>query len=248
VEKQQVQDKSKSNFDAYVQLQSESYEFITRTVAMHNWLKEAYSLLQEKSSLSADEIYKEWHPAFDQIYRNLFAAFLRPYRAMLHPFGQALETQIENSSPGTIASSWLAAFKLWGEAQSRFLNGIAGALRSYSEESAGAMKDAEEGDIGRLQDLTPMGLLRKITDEETMAYYDSLDQFLGYLGENQFLLPKPLIIHLQKVVSSYPRAYRLAREYQAMFHETWEKSLKRFTSEINKNSGQKIEYEDIRYH
>ena len=44
---QKEKDKSRSNFDAYRQLQSESYWFITRTVAIHNWLKEAYRFPRE---------------------------------------------------------------------------------------------------------------------------------------------------------------------------------------------------------
>ncbi len=242
MEEKQVEDKFKRIFDAYLRLESESYEFIIRTIAMHNWLREAHRLLQEKPELSAEEMYEAWQTSFDQIYGHLFAAFLRPYRVMMFPFGEYLRAQFE-SSPRTSAGTYLGLFRVWGEAQSKFLQGVADAFRSYSQESDKLLEGHEEGAIDKLQELMPMSLMRKIADEETLAYFEALEEFLGYFGESQFLLPKTFILHLQKVVSSYPKAYRLAQRYEAMFRNTWEKSLRRFTLEVKKNTGVVVEFD-----
>jgi BMFP domain-containing protein YqiC len=235
IEEQKVKDKFKSIFDAYLQLQSESYEFITRTIAMHNWLREAYRLLQEQPGLSAEETYQAWQPTFGRIYTHLFAAFLRPYRVMMFPFGEFLRAQTESLTPQTLGDTYLDSFRLWGEAQVRSLNGISSAFQRFSEEDS----------IDAVQELTPLKLMRNIADEETIAYFETLEQFLGYFGESQFLVPKTFILYLQKFISSYPKAYQLAQRYEAMFRDTWEKSLQRFTFEIKKGTGPAVEFKEF---
>ncbi len=245
MEEKGVQDKSKSNFDAYVQLQSESYEFITRTVAMHNWLREAYWLLCEKPGLSAEEMYEAWGPAFERIYGHLFAAFLRPYRVMIFPFGEFLRAQADSFAPGTLANTYLDTLRLWEEGQSRFLRGVASTFQQVGGKSDKTAFGNGNGAIDGLQELTPLGLIGDVADQEGKAYLQMLDQSLGYFSESQFPLPKNLVLHLKQLVSSYPKAYRLAQRHEGMFRITWEKSLKRFTLEIKKTAGQVPEFRDF---
>jgi hypothetical protein len=245
LEGKKVQDKSKSNFDAYVQLQSESYEFITRTVAMHNWLREAYWLLCEKPGLSAEEMYEAWGPAFERIYGHLFAAFLRPYRVMIFPFGEFLRAQADSLALGTLANTYLDTLRLWEEGQSRFLTGVTSTLQQVGSKSDKPASGNGKGAIDGLQELTPLRLIGDVADQEGKAYLQMLEQSLGYFGESQFPLPKNLVLHLKQLVSSYPQAYRLARRHEGMFRSTWEKSLKRFTLEIKRTAGPIPEYKEF---
>jgi hypothetical protein len=201
--------KSISNFDAYVQLQSESYEFITRTVAMHNWLKEAYRLLNEQPGLSADSMFEAWSPAFERIYGHLFAAFLRPYRVMIFPLGEFLKSQAA-FLPGTFANKNLNTFE--------------------------AGFDHVNSAIDGHQELSPLRLIGDTADQDSKLYLQMLEQTLGYFNESQFPLPKDLVLQLKQIASSYPKASRLAQRHEAMFRSTWEKSLKRFTLEIKKTA------------
>lgn len=75
-------------FETYCSLQSESYEFVTRSIAMHKWLEEAFRVLQEKPDLTAEELYQAWQPAFDRVYSHLFTPLLRAHRLMTFPFGE----------------------------------------------------------------------------------------------------------------------------------------------------------------
>ena len=245
MEEQKIQDKSKSNFDAYVQLQSESYEFITRTIAMHNWLREAYRLLCEKPDLSADEMYKAWEPAFERIYGHLFAAFLRPYRVMMVPFGEILRAQADSFAAGTSANTYLDTLRLWEEGQARFLRGVAGTFQQVGSKSEKPASGNGNGDIDGLQGLTPLRLIGDIADQDGKAYLQMLEQSLGYFSESQFPLPKNLVLHLKQLVSSYPKAYRLGQRHEGMFRSTWEKSLKRFTLEIKRTAGSLPEFKEF---
>ncbi len=245
MEENRIQDKSKSNFDAYVQLQSESYEFITRTVAMHNWLREAYRLLCEKPGLSAEEMYEAWKPAFERIYGHLFAAFLRPYRVMIFPFGEFLRAQADSFAPGTLSNTDLDTLRLWEEGQSKFLKGMASAFQQVGSRSDRTASGNENGAIDGLQELAPLRLIGDIADQDGKVYLQMLEQSLGYFSESQFPLPKNLVLHLKQLVSSYPKAYRLAKRHEGMFRSTWEKSLKRFTQEIKKPAGLVPEFKEF---
>jgi hypothetical protein len=240
LEGKKVQDKSKSNFDAYVQLQSESYEFITRTVAVHNWLREAYRLLCEKPDLSAEEMCEAWEPAFERIYGHLFATFLRPYRVMIFPLGEFLRAQADSFGPGTLATTHLDTLRLWEEGQSRFLRGVADTLQQVGGKSDKTASGNENGAIDGLQELTPLRLIGDIADQEGKAYLQTLEQLVGYFSESQFPLPKNLVLHLKQLVSSYPKAYHLAQRHEGMFRSTWEKSLKRFTLEIKRTAARPV--------
>ena len=245
MEKKKVQDKSKSNFDAYVQLSSESYEFITRTVAMHNWLREAYRLLYEKPDLSAEEMYEAWRPSFERIYGHLFAAFLRPYRVMMFPFGEFLRAQADSFAPGTLANTVPGILRLWEEGLSSFLRGVAGTFQQVGGKSGKTASDNENGAIDGVQELTPLSLIGNIADQGGKVYLQMLEQSLGYFSESQFPLPKNLVLHLKQLVSSHPEVYRLAQRHEGMFRSTWEKSLKRFTLEIKKTAGPVPEFRDF---
>lgn len=242
---QRVQDKYKSHFDAYRQLQSESYEFITRNVAIHNWLREAYRVLCEKPGLCSGETHETWGAAFERIYGHLFAAFLRPYNVMMFPFGEPLRTQAESVVPGTLANIYLQTLKLWADGQSGFLGGMAGSFQQSGEKNEKLTPGNGHSSIDGVQELTPLRLIENIADSEAKVCYQMLEQTLYCFKESHFSLPKTLVLHLQKLVSSYPEAYRLAVRYEAMFRSTWEKSLEKFTSEISKGSEPISEFKEF---
>ena len=108
-----VDDKFQDIFQAYSSLQSESYEFIVRTIAMHNWLKEAYRLIEENPELSAEQMYMTLQPSFENVYDHLFALFLRPYRILMFPFGEYTDTIMENMAPKSMAGTYLGLSRIW---------------------------------------------------------------------------------------------------------------------------------------
>lgn len=229
-------------FSSYCQLQSESYEFITRTIATHNWIREAYRLFQANPELKAEELYIAWQPVFDRIYEHLFSPFFRPYRVMLFPLGELWKTQVHLAQAGPKPGSPLDSFLSWGQEQARFLEGLTGIFRYYSSLGDNGRGDARNKDIDGVEGLTPLGLLRITVDEEAAKYLAAIEHFLGDLGENQFMFPKNFILNLHKVVSTFPGAYRTAQKYETMFRETWGKSARAFASRI-KESPAPVEFQ-----
>ncbi|MBI2934000.1 MAG: hypothetical protein HYY29_00355 [Chloroflexi bacterium] len=71
---------------SYCNLQAESFEFITRSVGMHNWLSEACSIFQDRPGLGANELYEAWRPAFERIFEQVFSPLFRPHRLMMASF------------------------------------------------------------------------------------------------------------------------------------------------------------------
>lgn len=118
-------------------------------------------------------------------------------------------------------------FRMWGEAQSSFLKGIADVYQAYSKELQ--IEASEKEDLSaRMRELRPVDLLRNICDQESKVYFETVVKNIEHFGENQFLLPKAFFVHLRDGVSSYSRLYGLWRRYESMLHDGWQKSLGKF--------------------
>jgi len=193
-------------------------------------------------------------PAFERIYGHLFAAFLQPCHMIMLPLeeslraqsGAAADTQNASLSPGTLPGTYLETLKVWTEEQSRFFRGMASAFQQVGERTEERLPGRRhEDDIDGLQDMMPLRLLGNVADKEMRFLFQSLEESLYCFKESQFFLPKSLILHLQKLVSSYPKAYRLAQRYEAMFRSTWDKALRKFAAEIDKGSGPPAEFKEF---
>ena len=229
-------------FDAYLGLPSESYEFITRSLVMHHWLREAFDILRREPELDIEKVLLAWRPSFDQVYNHLFTIFLRPYRLMSSPVAEYLRQPFEMVTPKTLVDSYVDIFKMWGEAQSRSLKGTAAALEKLGGDDGGTNARPDTDVTGQLNELTPFNVLRNVADEQTRSFFETLDQWAQYLGERQFLLPKEFFVRLQEVASSYPKARRLGRKYEEAFHHVWEAALKKFAEEVKKSPGRELEF------
>lgn len=239
-----VDDRLKSIFDGYLSLQSESYEFITRTIAMHNWLREAYRLMQDNPRLNSDELYLAWNPAFKQVYEHLFAAFLRPYRSVVLPFGELMKMQTEHLTVSSVTNTNLSMFEMFSEAQAKFLRGFSGAVQDYSGEVSRFLHAEGGHTIDEFGKVSPLSLAKHIGDEEMKVFFESAGRFFGFLGESEFHLPKALILHLQKLFEIYPQIHELSEQYEGMLEHNWERALKRFTSEIKKE-GPEVDFKQF---
>jgi hypothetical protein len=175
-------------------------------------------------------MYEAWQPSFDRVYGHLFAAFLRPYRGlMMFPFEEYWGLrEIESLIPKELADTYQETFNLWGERWLKLLELVAGSFRRFSGGSSEFTSNE-----------------RQSADEEEPSYSKTLERFLGYFGESQFMKPEAFIVHLQNVASSYPQVHRLYQQYEALFRVTWEKSLKRFTIEIKKAAGSIPEFKEF---
>ncbi|MBI4287003.1 MAG: hypothetical protein HY671_01080 [Chloroflexi bacterium] len=229
-------DESKTVFEGYLNLQSESYEFITRTIAIHNWLTEAYKTMQENPQLTAEELCETWRPAFVQVYRHLFAAFLRPYHMALFPFGESHELQREFLEAKGHADLFQAASQLWIEAPSAFMKGFYGETPTPKKKTRHSLAVNGRTDIDELLTVTPFNLMVKVADEEAKVYLDTLEKIFGTLGEAEFLFPKDMVVHMHKVLSIQPKIYALAEKYESMLQSAWEESLHKFCHEVKKTS------------
>jgi len=170
---------------------------------------------------------------FDQVYQNLFAMFLRPYRVMMSPM-ELVRQPMEMLTPRTVAESYVDWFKLWGDTQARFLKATAEAFQRLGG-GPDKLEGSTDADVtDQLRDVTPLNLLRNLADEGAEAYFATIDQLAEYLGEAQFMLPKAFFVNLREIASSYPRARHLGEKYERMFHDTWERSLRRFAEEVKK--------------
>lgn len=239
-------DKYKNVFDAYLRLQTETYELVLRSVTMQNRLSEAYELVREPPEVSPEELYSRLKDKFEGIYEDAFSMFLRPFRVMMPPGGEYLRVHSGKYAPEYGWEVYMDLFRLWGEAQSNFLKGIVNAYQGYSRESQEEGSE-KEGTVGQRRELGPANLLKNIADEETAAYFTTMGKYIEYFGESQFLLPKTFFVHLRNGVSSYSKMYRLWRKYESMHHDAWEKSAGKFVEGIVKNrtSPAEIEYKDF---
>lgn len=231
---QEQHSKYQQAYQAYLGLPSESYEFIARTISIHRWLKQAFETYQHNPGLSAEETYESWHSVFDQVYNNLFAMFLRPYRVMMSPM-ELVRQPLEMVTPRTVAESYTDWLKLWGDTQARFLKATAEAFHRLGGGPDTLEGSADTDVTGRLGDITPLSLLSHLADEGAEAYFATIDQLAKYLGEAQFMLPKAFFVNLREIASGYPRARHLGEKYEQMFHNAWEQALRRFAGEVGKS-------------
>lgn len=214
---------------AYARLAAESYEFINRSMAMRRALRRAYDRLEKGPGVAgtAEETCPAWRTSFEQVYDNLFAIFLRPVRLFASPAG-LLARPLELPAPSTFADLYAGWLRLIGEAQTRYLRAASNAWRSLSPDVSG-----NDGDLtGQARQPSAANLWRNMVDEGVLAYVETLDRTMSYVAENQFILPKPLFAALHKVMSGYPEVQRAAREYETLFHDTWERALRLLSAEV----------------
>ncbi len=200
-------------FDGFLSLQSESYEFIIRTIAMHGWLWEAYNVFQRRPRPDPRELQEAWRSTFDQLYRHVSAAFLRSTRFV---------TLLPDDLFKTISDSFMGFYRAWGGGVFPPGNGGSNIFNPGAGQSA----------IRNVLDLAPSSVLGKLADEQLKTYLDSLSQFFGYLGENEFLFPKTYFVCLQKLCIIYPRLSSVYRTYETMFQSAWDRSINRFAESI----------------
>ncbi|HXY74304.1 MAG TPA: poly(R)-hydroxyalkanoic acid synthase subunit PhaE [Dehalococcoidales bacterium] len=224
---------SKTSPDSGMQLHSESQEYLTRTIAMHDWLREAYWLLCQKHSLTSEELFETWRPAFERIYGNLFATFFRPYRMMMFPYGANLGNYASPFLFGAPNNPYFDFIRSLGQLQTQFFQGMATASASdriVNNASPQASVSGANADY--------------ISPEEK-AFLDTLEQSLNYFHENHFPLPNNYISNIKQLAANYPKSYRLALKHEGMFRSVWEKSLKLFTVEIKKTGSQVPEFREF---
>jgi len=232
-----------SVYRAYLKLPSESYEFVSRTMAMHGWLRQAYDEFLHYPGLEAGDLYAEWQEAFQHVYENLFAMFLQPYRLLMTPLDYLRQSSQEAPS-GTLANAFIDGMRLWGETENRFLKATAEALHALSGDGGKAAESRDRDITSQLAELSPANILLKVADEGTRAYFETLGQFSQWLGQNQYILPKGLFLSVQAVAESYPRVVELGRKYEAMYRDAWEKSLRMFALAMSRRQ-KPIEFKDF---
>lgn len=241
-----MQEKYKKAFDGYLKLQAETYELVLRNVAMHKRLSEAYELLREKPEISAEEIYSSSKAKFEEIYQELFTMFFRPFKVLVQPYSEILKVRSEAFTPQFWFERYMDLFRMWGEAQSSYLKGMVNVYQGYSKELQG--EGSEKKDLSaQMRELRPVDLLRKMCDEGSKVYFETMVKNIEYFGENQFLFPKTLFIYLRDGVSSYSEMYGLWRRYESMLHSGWEKSLEHFVDVMVKSgkSPAELGYEEF---
>lgn len=244
-EQTEVRKDPRTIFSALLNLQSETYEFILRAMAMDEWLKRAYTMMQERPEWSAERTYEAWRHTFTHVYANLFAMFFRPYRIMMFPLNPFSRDKFESITASSPTSMYLDFFNMWGEAHSRMLKGLASAFENFGNGNGTAFAKVGEPLDPESRELSPIGLMKHIADEQSRTYLETIDTFMQYVGGSQFLLPKEFFAYMQQLISSYPKAYQAGERYEAMLRSTWDKSLKRLAVEIKKAPEEKIEFKDF---
>jgi len=212
-------------------LAAESYEFIARTMDMQQSLRHAFESLELKPETAAEDIQQMWRGSFDQVYNNLFAMFLRPIRLAGSPT-DLLTVPLESITPDKLADGYLSWLKLVSETPARYMKAMSNAFRSTYQGGNAIQMDRDV--TGQTGHATPANLLRNMVDEGAEAYVETFDRMVSFFSENQFTLPRQLLDSLHEVLANYPRQRRVARKYETLFHDTWEKSLSRLAAEIKK--------------
>lgn len=232
-----------SIFDAYLKLQAETYELVLRNVAIHKRLSEAHDLLREKPEMSAEERYSRLKDKFGEIYQDVFSMFFRPFKIALDPYGEFLKLS-KVSAPESWFKRYMDLFRMWGEAHSSFLKGIANAYQSYLKESR---EGDQTGDTAQMKEMRQADLLRNIVDEGSKVYLETVDKYIERLSEDQFLFPKTFLVCMRNWISVYPKMYRLERRFESIFYDGWEKSLNKFVDAMAESGKPpaEIEYKEF---
>jgi hypothetical protein len=217
-------------FESYARLQSETYEFISRSIATHNWLEEAYRVVKGHPQLGGEDLLRACQPAFDRIYTHLFSPLLRSYRMMAFPFAESLVSQLASRTGGVPPASFTDSVMMLAQWQGAYYESLAGTLQQLF-----GFGLAPSGNSRRSTDdvdqVTPLRLLAQASDRQAETYFGTIGRWLVSLGENQFVFPKPLILNLQKAVTLYPRLHAAATGYETMLYDAWQASMRRFTVE-----------------
>jgi len=221
---EEVQDRHRNAFEAYLKLQAESYELVLRNLAMHRRLSEAYELIRGKPEVSTEETYRKLKDEFEAVYQDLFTMFFRPFRLLVEPYGELFRSQFKGATPEYWFEQNMDLFRMWVESHTSFLKGIADVYRGYLGEPSAEGSESE--DLGvRMRELTPANLLRSIFKEGSKAYLETVDKYLESLGgTHQLNVPKAFFIHLRNGVSSYSKMYVLWSRYESMLHDAWGES------------------------
>lgn len=229
-----MQDRYKRLFDAYLHLQTESYEMIIRNVSIHNRLREVYESIAEDPDITIEEIYDLLDTSFKDIYSDIFAMFYRPFEVATYPFKFFLKEQLGNLTPETLLNSYLGMFNSVGRSQVDILKGFSDILKGYSSVIT-KYETEEEALDARIKELLPLNILRNMTDEGLENFFEVLSNFFGYLGESQFLIPKTFVVNINNVLSAYSKIFGLWRRYELMFENVWNRALNKFSEEVADN-------------
>lgn len=241
----EIKDESGTVFRSLLGLQSETYEFILRSLAMDEWLKRAYTMSQEQPDWTAERTYESWQHAFGHVYTNLFAMFFRPHRIMMFPLNPFSRDRMETITASSPSDMYLDMFTMWGDAQSRMMKGFASAMETYGDGNGKGISGIDQPFAPDARGLSPIGLMKNLADEQSRTYLESFELLMQYVGESQFLMPKEFFGYLQQLLASYPKAYQAGQQYEAALHSTWDRSLKRFAVEVKKVPDQKMEFKEF---
>lgn len=234
VDNEETQDRYKMLFDAYLHLQAETYEMIVRNVSIHNILREVYESIVENPDLTTEEIYDMLDKNFREIYENIFAMFFRPFEVATYPLTFFAKEQLGTLTPETLLNSYSGIFNAVGRSQIDIMKGFSDILKGYSS-VVSKYETEEEAFSARIKEFLPLNILRNMIDEGFENFFDVLSNFLGYLGESQFLIPKTFITNINNVFSTYSKIFGLWRRYELMFENVWNRALKKFSEGIVEN-------------
>jgi len=234
VDEEEMQDRYKRLFDAYLHLQTETYEMIIRNVSIHNTLREVYESIAEDPDLTTEEIYDLLDKNFKKIYTDIFAMFYRPFEVVTYPLTFLVKEQLGTLTPEMVMNSYLGMFNAVGRSQVDILKGFSDIMKGYS--SVITKYDTEEEALdARIRELLPLNIVRNMVDEGFENFFEVLNNFFGYLGESQFLIPKTFVVNLNNVFSAYSKIFGLWRRYELMFENVWNRALNKFSEAIAEN-------------
>jgi len=234
VDEEEIQDRYKRLFDAYLNLQTETYEMIIRNVSIHNILRDVYENVAEIPDITTEEIYDLLDKNFKKIYTNIFAMFFRPFEVATYPLSFFVKEQLGTLTPETLMNSYLGMFNAIGRSQVDILKGFSDIMKGYSNVIT-KYETEEEALDARIRELLPLNIVRNMVDEGFENFFDVLNNFFSYMGESQFLIPKTFIVNINNVFSAYSKIFGLWRRYELMFENVWNRALNKFSEEIVEN-------------
>ncbi len=237
-------DQLKTVYHGYLSLQAESYEFISRTIAMHRSLAEIFRIFRDHPRASSEQLYALWGPVLGEIYEHLFAAFFRPYRTMIFPFGEFVNISAGTSATSAVTST-MSVLELWAEAQARFAKGFTEATQSQDEQTRLPTRGGNGHGSEEITTVSPFNLLKQIGDADMKICFEAAEQFFGLLGHSQFLIPRSLIVNLQKLFSDYREICYLSGNYELLFRRTWQKAVRRFASEMREQGDATTKFKEF---
>jgi len=231
MEQPRAQGQPSQSQDPPAGLAAESYEFIARSMDMQRALRQAFESLELKPESTSEEIHEVWRGGFEQVYDNLFAMFLRPMRLTGLPLDWLTQSK-EATPPNRLVDAYLGWLKLVGKTPERHMRAMSNAFSSSYQ--GGNVNRADEDVTGHTSNATPVNLLQNMVDEGAKVYVETFDLMVSYFGENQSVLPRQLFSTFHEALAIYPKRRLVAKKYEAMLHDTWQKSLSRFAAEVKR--------------